>query len=213
MLYLKIKEGWIKWYFELDILLYSKDLQNYIIIQNNNKTAPKITQIVSIARSISFISYYLIWLFGLKSHGVYLTHMKSLSFMLTILLKGYLFLGIKQIRIFFIITKQSLKKTGYLLIHLTGFTIAFILSGNLLFSRFEHFRDIKSTSASIFALMSGDCVLDFFNEIKEEGYIGFFYIIFVIFYLIIFWQTLYVTQATDSYFETIDKEEEIESNN
>lgn len=58
--------------------------------------------------------------------------------------------------------------------------------------------------------MSGDCVLDFFNEIKEEGYVGFLYIIFVIFYLIIFWQTLYVTMATDSYFETLDKEEEKE---
>jgi hypothetical protein len=123
-------------------------------------------QIVSIARSVSYISYYIIRLFGLKSHGIYLTHMKSFSFMLTILLMANLFLGIKQIRIFFIITKQSLKKTGHLLIHLTGFTIAFILSGNLLFSRFEHFWDIKSTSASIFALMSGDCVLDFFNEIK-----------------------------------------------
>lgn len=100
-----------------------------------------------------------------------------------------------------------MKKTGYLLLHLLGFTIAFVLTGNLLFSKFDHFRDIWSTTASIFSLMSGDCVLDFFNEIKEEGFIGFIYIILVIFYLIIFWQTLYVTLATDSYFETIDKEE------
>lgn len=51
--------------------------------------------IISIFREISFVTYYFVKLYGLKSHTIYFSYLKSFSFVLTILLLGPLCLAIK----------------------------------------------------------------------------------------------------------------------
>lgn len=48
--------------------------------------------------------------------------------------------------------------------HLSAITMAFILIGNFLFQNYIHFSTIQKTAATVFSMMVGDSVLDFFNE-------------------------------------------------
>ena len=59
--------------------------------------------------------------------------------------------------------------------------------------------------------MSGDSVLDMLVELKKYRYVGFLYIFAVIVFFVFFFQTLYVTLVTDSYFIVVKEFAKLEN--
>jgi hypothetical protein len=98
---------------------------------------------------------------------------------------------------------------GYLVIG-----TAFIVTGTLIFRTSDKYITLTDSFTTIFSLMVGDSVLDFFNDLKAYGTFGTCFMLFCIIYFVFVIQSLYITIITDNFFTLVDSdkpEEEIEN--
>lgn len=94
--------------------------------------------------------------------------------------------------------------------------IAFIVSATLIFQTSEKYLTFSDSFYTIFSLMVGDSVLEFFDDLKSYGMFGTLFMICCILFFVFMIQSLYITIITDSFFTLIDEDEskpETELNN
>lgn len=193
-------------YFEVDLILYKKELQSQIKIKHF-WLSKNLFPWISLLRDTIFILFFFSKLFHLQSLTGNIGQLKNIGFILSLILLLPQMMKNQRLEIFFEVIKVSLRNMVNLIQHLSAITIAFVLIGNFLFQKYPHFQNLQKTAATIFSMMVGDSVLDFFNETQQDGMVSFMYLILVTFYLILFWHNLYISLVTNHYFEIVDEME------
>jgi hypothetical protein len=84
---------------------------------------------------------------------------------------------------------------------------AFIVSATLIFQTSEKYLTLSDSFYTIFSLMVGDSVLDFFNDLKSYGMFGTLFMICCILFFVFMIQSLYITIITDSFFTFMDEDD------
>lgn len=139
-----------------------------------------------------------------------ITSLKDVSFILTLFLSLPLMSKNKKLKILFEVFVATIKNSVNILVGLIGISVAFIFVGTLLFEDTDSFATPLQTSISIFCLMTGDSILDILQDLRHFSYYGLLYIVSVILYFVFFFQSLYVSLITDSYFMIIEEKVEDE---
>lgn len=202
--YRQIHKKMILKYFEVDLILYKKELQNQIKIKQTIDLKRSLFPWLSLLRDILYVLFILTKFFNIQSKTGSLGQLKNIGFILSLLLLLPQLMQHKRLEIFFEVIKVSLRNMLNLVKHLSAVTLAFVLIGNFLFQKYFHFQTMQKTAATVFSMMVGDSVLDFFNETQQDGMVSFLYLILVTFYLILFWHNLYISLVTNHYFDIVD---------